>query len=63
MNNSTWEYRGSRMPFATAGYAEGIATDLLKLPFATINLRIIIEGTQPVYKVKEKDSDDTDYDD
>jgi hypothetical protein len=63
MNNSTWEYRGSRMPFATAGYAEGIATDLLKLPFATINLRVIIEGTQPVYKVKEKDSDDTDYDD
>ena len=60
MNNSTWEYRGSRMPFATAGYTEGIATDLLKLPFATINLRVVIEGTQPVYKVKKDESEDSD---
>ncbi len=60
MNNSTWDYRGSRMPFATAGYSEGIATDLLKLPFATVNLRVIIEGTQPVYKVKKDESEETD---
>jgi hypothetical protein len=62
MTNAIWEYRGSRMPFATSGYADGIATDLLKLPFATINLRLIIEGTQPVYKVKKDESEETDSD-
>jgi len=62
MTNAIWEYRGSRMPFATSGYADGIATDLLKLPFATINLRLIIEGTQPVYKVKKYESEETDSD-
>jgi len=62
-NTSNWEYKGSRLPFATSGFVEGVSGDLLKLPFATINLRVILPNTQPVYKAKEKDSDSEEDDD
>ncbi len=62
-NTSNWEYKGSRLPFATTGFVDGVSGDLLRLPFATINLRVILPNTQPVYKAKEKDSDSEEDDD